>query len=410
MIISELQNYQMTETEILDKLYEFAQKELLNNILPYWSLKTIDTYNEGFIGKIDEKNHSDFNADKGLILNARILWTFSAVSGKINDLLYKNLASRAFDYILRFFYDKEYNGFYWKLNYKGIPIETKKQIYAQAFVIYALSEYYLLTDSQESLNKAIETFALIEKYSYDNIFNGYLEAFDREWRLIDDLRLSTKDMNEKKTMNTHLHILEAYTNLFRIYKNDELKNKIIGLLDIFYDHILDKSDYHYNLFFDEEWNLKSNLISFGHDIEGSWLMLEAAETIGDQNLIEKFKSVAVKMADACLEGIYLSGALSQDVERGKNILSRETEWWVQAEAVVGFFFAYKVSGRIDFLETAYKVAQFIQDYIVDREYGEWVNLVSSNGEAIPGNDKVGFWKCPYHNARMCIELMKGVNY
>ena len=396
---------QMSANDMMEELKWFAQNELANNILPFWASKTVDITNKGFFGKIDDKNNIDINADKGLILNARILWTFSAVSRKMGSELYKNLAFMAYDYIFRYFYDDSYKGFYWKLNCKGEPVETKKQVYAEAFVIYALSEYYLLTGERECFDKALETFRLIEKYSFDPILKGYSEAFDRQWQQINDLRLSTKDMNEKKTMNTHLHILEAYTNFYRIYKIDELKNTITELLNVFYDNILNKIDYHYNLFFDENWKIKSNQISFGHDIEGSWLMLEAAEVIGNEDLINKFKKISVQMADACLKGIFPSGALSQDIKRGSTILAEDLEWWVQAEAVVGFLSAYKVSGRIDFLKAAYNEAKFINSYIVDHEYGEWHNLVNAKGEVIAGHDKAGFWKCPYHNSRMCLELL-----
>ncbi len=391
---------------MIDDLKTFAQNELYKNILPFWSNNTVDEKNGGFVGKIDEDKHIDFNSDKGLILNARILWTFSAACRRNNDEIFRKLADRAYNYIIHFFYDKEYKGFFWKLDYKGNPADTKKQVYAEAFVIYALSEYYLLTGLKECLDKAIETFELIEKYSFDPLKKGYFEAFDRKWQEIGDLRLSTKDMNEKKTMNTHLHVLEAYTNFYRIYKNEKLKNKIISLLEVFYDCILDKADFHYNLFFDENWNLKSDNISYGHDIEGSWLMLEAAEVIEDEELINKFKQVAINMAQACLEGIHPSGSLSHDVKRNSEKFSKDTEWWVQAEAVVGFHNAYKLSGKQVFLNTSINTANFIQKYIIDPVNGEWFGLVTVSGERIKGQDKAGFWKCPYHNARMCLEILE----
>jgi cellobiose epimerase len=387
----------------------FAVQQLKENIIPFWLKNSIDNNNDGFYGRIDEENHADENSDKGLILNARILWTFSAVSRILNHPDYKKMADRAYDYILKYFYDSSNKGFYWKLDYKGNPKDTKKQIYALAFVIYALSEYYQLTGNKDCLNKAIETFEIIEQHSFDNKLNGYFEAFSKDWQLIEDLRLSDKDMNEKKTMNTHLHILEAYTNLYRVYKNDQVREKIKNLLNVFSKHIINKSDYHYELFFDEYWHVKSDKISYGHDIEGSWLMLEAAEVIGDKDLIVKFKEIAVAMANACLPGINPSSALSHDVERGKSSFSKDVEWWVEAEAVVGFYNAYQVSGKLDFLLSANKITTFINDYIVDHKKGEWNNQVSITGELIKGHDKAGFWKCPYHNVRMCLELMSRIS-
>lgn len=395
--------------KMLTNLKEFAENQLVNNILPFWTRYTIDNANGGYFGRINENNIVDITADKGLILNSRILWTFSATSLFYKNREYKALADRAYQYITKYFYDFENKGFYWKLNYKGEPIETKKQIYAQAFVIYALSEYYKLTNEQQSIDLAIETFEMIEKFSFDSKKKGYFEAFDMKWQIIDDLRLSAKDMNEKKTMNTHLHVLEAYSNLYKVYKNKNLKNKILDLLEVYYNIIIDKTSYHYNLFFDENWNVKSNHISFGHDIEGSWLMLEAAEVIKDNEIIKKFRQTAINMSEACVMGITEKGALSQDAVRGKINLSEETEWWVLAEAVVGFLNAYSLTSNIEFLKIAYDNAKFIQDYVVDKNFGEWTGLVDISGNIIKGQDKIGFWKCPYHNSRMCLEILSRIH-
>jgi cellobiose epimerase len=397
------------KSKMLSHLKVFAQNELVNNILSYWTRYTIDNTYGGFYGRIDENNAIDDKADKGLILNARILWTFSAASLFYENREYKALADRAYQYIMKYFYDSESKGFYWKINYKGEPVETKKQIYAQAFVIYALSEYYKLTHEQNILDFAAETFEMIEKYSFDKNKKGYFEAFDRQWRTMDDLRLSAKDMNEKKTMNTHLHVLEAFSNLYKVYRNENLKNSIINLLEVYDKYIIDQSFHHYNLFFDEDWKVKSNQISFGHDIEGSWLMLEAAEVIEDPALIKKFQKIAINMADSCIMGITEKGALSQDAERGKINLSNETEWWVVAEAVVGFLNAYFLTTNIEFLKIAYNNALFIQDYIIDKNFGEWCSLADIQGNIIKGHDKIGFWKCPYHNSRMCLEILSRIH-
>lgn len=393
------------ETDIKVKLKEFAKDVLVNNILSYWIDITVDKANGGFFGKVSEKNIPDTKADKGLILNARILWTFSAAFRKLGDKIYKEMADRAYSYLLQYFYDPIYRGFYWKIDYKGKPVETKKQIYAQAFVIYALSEYYKINPSQECLEKVVETFNAIEEHSFDRNKLGYFEAFDREWKITEDLRLSNKDMNEKKSMNTHLHVLEGYTNLYRINKSGGLKTALTELLDVFYDHIIDKKDYHFNLFFDENWNVKSDKISFGHDIEGSWLLLEAAEVVELTKIVERFKETAVKMAEGCIPAINSLGGLSQDIRRGEDMHDDEVEWWVQAEGVVGFINAYQITGDIKYLAIANNLTDYINKFVIDHKGGEWFNRISANGKPGKGGEKAGFWKCPYHNSRMCFEIL-----
>jgi cellobiose epimerase len=387
------------------KMKEFAKKILTENILSYWLEKTVDNENGGFFGRVTDKNIPDTKSDKGLILNARILWTFSCAARILSDDKYKKAADRAYDFILENFYDPIYRGFYWKVDYEGKSIDTKKQIYAQAFVIYALSEYYKINPSQICLEKAVETFNAIEEHSFDRSKGGYFEAFDREWKPLGDLRLSDKDMNEKKTMNTHLHILEGYTNLYRINRSGSLKTALNELLDVFYDHIIDKNDHHFNLFFDENWNIKSNKISFGHDIEGSWLLLEAAEVLEISKLVKKFKDMAVKMAEVCIPGINSLGGLSQDIERGAHMHDGEVEWWVQAEAVVGYINAYQITGNEKYLNLAKNLVQYIDKNVIDHTSGEWHGRLSANGKPVKGEDKVGFWKCPYHNSRMCFEII-----
>ncbi len=395
--------------EILQKIKKFALSELKDNILPFWVNHTIDNENGGFIGKVSDQNEPDKKAHKGLILNTRILWTFSFAARMFkNEPKYKELADRAYQYIIKHFYDTGCKGFYWSLNYKGDAVDTKKQIYAQAFSIYALAEYYMLTKNQESIDTAIETFHLIQKYSYDTEKSGYLEAFDRNWQVLDDLRLSEKDMNEKKTMNTHLHVIESFTNLYRVYRDDNLRSAIVNLLDVFYNIIINQTDYHFNLFFDENWQVKSNQISFGHDIEGSWLLLEAAEVINEKKLIDQFKEVALKMAGASLHGINKLEGLSHDGERGKPLQEGNVEWWVQAEALVGFLNAFQVSNNDKYLHYTNQILEYINKYVIDHEYGEWHHQIDFKGRPVSGFAKVGFWKCPYHNSRMCYEALSRI--
>lgn len=384
-----------------------TQQEL-QAILNYWIENTIDEQQGGFYGRLDNDNTHYTDAPKGCVLNARILWTFSAAASLTNDWRYAKMANRAFAYIHDHFVDKEYGGVYWSVTSSGEMLDPKKQIYALAFVVYACSEYYMAMHSEPAKQLAIDLYHLIQEKSFDAVHGGYFEAYARNWQPINDLRLSDKDANEKKTMNTHLHVLEAYTCLYRIWPNEQLKQHIKWLLANFAGHIVDAHTGHLHLFFDEQWQVKSNTISYGHDIEASWLLLKAAEVIGDEELIEEMKVLAVKIADAVIIGIDTDGGLWYEYDAAHNKLIKEKHWWPQAEALVGFYNAWQVSGRHEFLQLVTNNWAFIKQYIRDNKNGEWFWGVLEDHTVMPGQDKVGLWKCPYHNGRACMELIKRV--
>lgn len=381
------------------------QSHLLNDILPYWMERTIDEKHGGFIGRIDGNNRIDEKADKGAILNSRILWTFSAAYNYFKDPAYLSNADRAFSYLIDHFIDNEHGGVFWMLDYKGNPTETKKQIYTQAFAIYGFSAYYKASRNKHALNAAIELFKLIETYAFDHGENGYFEAFDRQWNLLQDLRLSEKDANEKKTLNTHLHILEAYTTLYQIWKDKKLEKQLKNLIELKLDKFVNENS-RFQLFFDENWNPKSDLISFGHDIEGSWLLLEAAKVLGDEQLIAKTKKVAISMVNSVMEsGIDNDGGLMYEVYSGV-IKDTDKHWWPQAEAIVGFVNAWQISSDSKYLKKAKMVWEFTKDKIIDWKDGEWWFRVNKVGQPYLQEDKAGPWKCPYHNGRACLEIIK----
>jgi mannobiose 2-epimerase len=277
----------------------------LENILDYWSEHTIDPKNGGFIGEIDSNEYKNFDAEKGAVLNARILWSFSAAYSISKDDAHKKIAKNAFEFVLKYFYDLEFGGIYWSINADASPKDTKNQIYALAFVIYGMAEYYEISNDEKALTFSVLLYKRIKKHSYDPINKGYFEALTRDWQPIEDLRLSDKDANEKKTMNTHLHIIEAYANLYKVWENKTLKNDITELLEVIETHFINKETGHLRLFFDENWIEKPDVISYGHDIEAAWLLLQCAEIIGDQALIERYKKYAILLTDATFEGIDL---------------------------------------------------------------------------------------------------------
>lgn len=385
------------------------EDELTQNILPFWMRKMKDAVNGGFYGQMDGNDRVNQLAPKGAILNARILWAFSAAYNSLKDPKYLETASQTKDYIFEHFFDREFGGTYWCLEYNGNPLDTKKQIYSQAFFIYALSEYYLASGDEKCRDEAIELFRLIEKISFDREQNGYFEAYSRDWQLLDDLRLSQKDSNEKKTMNTHLHILEAYTNLYRIWKNDTLACQLRNLINIFLDKIIDPQTFHLNLFFDENWTCKSSITSYGHDIESSWLLYEAAVELHDSELTEKTKQICLRIVDAAKEGLHPDGSLIYEKDNATGHTDFDRHWWPQAEAVIGFYNAFELTGNSHYLLNFTECLYFIQSNLVDHINGEWYWSIKSDGTVNRDDDKAGFWKCPYHNGRMCLEIIKRVS-
>lgn len=381
------------------------EDELKNNILRFWMDKSVDGARGGFYGEIDRQLRVNERADKGLVLNARILWTFSAAYRRYKDEQYLKIASRAYHYLIEHFLDRSFGGLYWMVDADGHPSQDKKQIYGQSFAIYALSEFYLADGHQEALDASIELYELIERHSHDPIHQGYIEALGRDWTHTSSFSLSNKDLNEKKSMNTHLHVLEAYTNLYRAWKSPALASSLARLIEVTIEKIVDPATGHFRLFFDEEWNAKGSHISYGHDIEGSWLLLEAADVLQDQPLLERVRAVAVRMAEAVIaNGVDRDGGIWNEADPD-GVTDADKDWWPQAEAMVGFYNAYELTGDPKFRAAALDSWKFIQQYIVDREHGEWHWGVDPNGVPLPGGPKISAWKCPYHNGRACLEML-----
>ena len=388
-----------------EALQKEVREELLNNILPYW-MGAVDLDHGGYIGQINGQNEIIRQADKGGILHARILWTFSAACRVMNQSILLSNAVWAKEYLLQHFWDNQHGGIYWSCDYRGDPADTKKQIYVLAFACYALSEFHRVTGDQESLEKAIQLFRLIERHSFDNDKNGYFEAFARDWTPLSDVRLSAKDANEAKTMNTHLHLLEAYTNLYRVWPMPELKNKIENLTELFLSRFVDRTTSHLQLFFTEDWEPRHHIVSYGHDIEASWLIHEAASVTGNPELLSKTVPVILNIARACQEGIQPDGSMAYELNGDAGHLDTDRHWWVQAETVVGYLNAWQLTQQPEFLENALRCWQFIKKNIIDPVGGEWFWSVYADGTPNSRDDKLGIWKCPYHNGRMCLEIME----
>ena len=408
---------------------------LENNILNFWLDKMVDEENGGFYGQMTGEGEIVKTADKGGILNARILWSFSAAYRVLHKQEYLEAATRAKDYIIDHFIDKEYGGTYWSLDYKGQPKDTKKQFYAIGFTIYGLSEYARATGDREALDYAMELYECIEEHSLDREYNGYIEACTREWGEIADMRLSELDANYPKSQNTHLHIIEPYTNLFRCFKElkaaescdyvpaigsvlpigvtvpDDfvvrLESSLRNLITIFTDKILNPDTHHLDLFFDMDWTREAGrLESYGHDIECSWLMHEAALVLGDETVLRKVETVVQMVAKASEKGLNEDGSMVHEANLDTGYVDTDRHWWVQAENVVGWINIWQYFGDESALQKALRCWQYIKDNLIDREGGEWWWSRDPERNINRKDDKAGFWKCPYHNSRMCLELME----
>lgn len=388
----------------------------LTNISQWWQEKTIDAKHGGFVGEIDFHGNVVDDATKGIILNSRILWFFSELAyfkGSESEEGRKALttARRAYDYLLANFDDKTLGGCYWSVDAKGQKVDGKKQVYAQCFCIYAFSAFYKATSDKAALEKALSYFELVETYARDKERGGYIEALTEDWQSIDDFRLSEKDMNVPKSMNTHLHVLEAYAALYHVHPTATTEEALRHVLDVFDKHIIDSENGHLKLFFDMNWQNLSTTFSFGHDIEASWLIWEAVEYLKDQELSAKWQPIIVDIAKVCLaESIGDKGQVCEDFDKATEHKTQESYWWVQAEALVGFINAFYITGEQNLKDICDGIWQFIQQYHLDPKQGEW-HWLSSNDkfENQIQEYKAGFWKAPYHNGRAMMEISKLFN-
>lgn len=385
---------------------EEVRQCLTGNILPYWIDKVEDHENGGFYGRIDGHDIVHSKAEKGAILNARILWAFSAAYRVLKKAEYLEAATRAKDYILQHFIDYEFGGVYWSLDYKGNPLDVKKQTYAIGFTIYGLSEYARATGDKESLDAAIKLYHDIENHALDSKNKGYIEALTRDWQPIADMRLSDKDENGSRTMNTHLHIIEPYTNLYRVWKSQELKESIINLLQIFTKILLNQETHHLDLFFDDEWHGKRNIESYGHDIEASWLLHETALVLGDTQILKEIEPIVKEIAMAADEGLQPDGSMIYEHWKDTGKFDTQRQWWVMCECIIGHINLYQHFGNKESLGIAERCWNFTKEKLIDKVNGEWHWSSDASGLINYNDDKAGFWKCPYHNSRMCLELME----
>jgi mannobiose 2-epimerase len=390
----------------LEQLKKEVTENLAGNILPYWSAKMVDNVNGGFYGRIDGNDKVYPEAEKGGILNARILWTYSSAYRVTGDTSYLRLAKRAKDYILAHFIDSQFGGAFRSLKADGAPSDTRKQLYTNAFFIYGLSEYSRATGDKKALSEARKIFDLFEKYASDREYNGYFEAFSREWVRVRERMIGESSDKDEKTMNTSLHIMEAYANLYRVSGDKIVGDRLRNMVEIFLDKIIDKKTSHLICFLDRSWNSTSTIDSYGHDIESSWLLYEAASLLKDEKLIQRVREAVIKIAIAAEEGYQPDGSMLTEKDYATGHFRTQRSWWEQAETVVGYLNAFELTGDEDYLDRSLKCWEYIKKYFIDTKNGGWFSSVSESG--VSGGDKGGYWICPYHSGRMCMEVIERV--
>jgi mannobiose 2-epimerase len=391
----------------LNAFAERVREHLCGHILPFWCGPALDHEQGGWMAWLSNDLKPDRTKPKGLIVHSRILWTFSAVHQVQPNPLYRQMAVRAFDYVMNRFWDAQHGGAFWRLAEDGRVLDDAKKIYGQAFCVYALTEFHRAFGNRVALERAQELFELIERHAHDATSGGYVEVCRRDWSEAGpDARLSEKDLVEKKSMNNHLHVLEAYTNLHRAWPDPRLAGRLSELIELFLTRILDTRTHHFHHFFDEQWRVRSDSYTFGHDIEGSWLLCEAAEALGDVALLQQVRNVALRMAEVVRdEGLDADGGLCYEGRPGE-IIDRGKECWPQAEAVIGFLNAFQLSGDARYLDAARRVWNFIEQHLADRVHGEWFWRIKPDGRPDPNLPKVSEWKGPYHASRACLEALE----
>jgi len=395
------------QKDLISKAQDYADKiegDLRQNILTFW-MQHSKSPSGTFHGSVTNELQIDPSAERGSLLTSRILWTFSSAYEHYSHEPYLEMAHYAYDDLMRYYVDEEYGGFCWSVTADGSICQSRKHVYGQAFVIYALTAYYRITNREAVLKQAIALFNMLEEKAWEPVHGGYLEAYSRDWSPMEDYRLGYDDQNAPKSQNTHLHIMEAYTALLGVWPDPELKIAHRRLMDIMLDKILDKTHPHLGLFFAEDWRCwDAGAASYGHDIEAAWLMDEAAKAQDDPELTKRIRSVAIEIADSVLrEGIDTDGAIMYEGHVDQGLTNSDKEWWPQVEAVMGFIAVFEMTGEEKYLKTAFRLWDFCEARLIDKTYGGWIRGTDREGNVLVNEDKISFWKCPYHNGRCGLE-------
>lgn len=384
-------------------MVEEIKAHLINDIIPFWKGLRDDEFG-GYYGYLDYDLKLDKKAVKGCILNSRITWFFSNAYTLLKDVSLLEEAKHGFAFLKEHCMDKDNGGIYWSMKYNGEPEDTTKHTYNQAFSIYALSSYYEASGDEEALEMAKELFHIIETRCTDEI--GYKEAFDKEFHEIENDKLSENGVIAEKTMNTLLHVFEAYTELYRVAKLPEVKERLEWIMDTFADKVYNPALHRQEVFFDRNMNSILDLHSYGHDIETAWLIDRGVKVLGEKKYEDKMSPITRDLTAQIYKVAFDGRSLANECEKG--VVNKHRIWWVQAETVVGFLNGWqKNPDKPEYLDAAKAEWNFIKEYVIDKRKGsEWYWEVDPDGKPYEGRPIVEPWKCPYHNGRMCFEVIK----
>ena len=394
--------------EQLQALAQWAKNDLENNLLPWWEQHTIDEEQGGFYGAVDKHNQPIKDAPRFVVLNARLIWTYAAAYATTKNPVHQQMAKRAFEYVRDYFYDAENGGFFTWLHADGSVKDSHKFTYGNAFAIYGLAEYARVFDSAEAKDMAIQTARLLDTHMWDSHHGGYFETATAYWAYTPFVTYLHPDTTIQKTMNTHLHMLEAYTHLLRIHEAPWLRSRVRELLYTVIHRVLNPTNHHMYLFQARDWTPVVQDFTVGHDIESSWLLWETAAVLGEKEALEDTRKIAVNMARAALEdGVSAEGGMHTEWHVHEKAFSPNFSWWEQCEAVVGFLNAYEMTGEEKFLTAAMGAKGFIDKYFIDRKRGGWYAWVGDDGAPMDWVKADGY-TCPYHNVRMSVEVLRRV--
>lgn len=399
-------NNALVNDEMIQIIKSEMDKEFKTHMIPFWK-NMIDEKKGGYYGLLDQGLNLDVNAEKGCILNSRILWFFSNAYVTLKDESMLKYARHSYEFLKNAFLDKEDGGVYWSVTSDGQPLDETKHTYCQAFAIYGLSSYYKACKDEMALNLAYQLFGIVEHRCRDA--GGYLESFDRKFNPASNEKLSENGVMAERTMNTLLHVMEAYTELYLVLPDEKrsnvVKEKLIEILNIFRDKVYDPAKRRLEVFFDKEYNSLIDLYSFGHDIESAWLIDRTVDVLGYKDTDLDMADITSVLTENVYQCAYNGSSMPAEAEDGRVLEDRI--WWVECESVVGFVNGYnKDNSKTEYLSAAYNIWQFIKENIVDKRAGsEWFWGVDINGKPMENQDIADPWKCPYHNGRMYFEIL-----
>ena len=367
---------------------------LTGDLIPFWN-NLYDSEYGGFYGSADSDNNINKTSPKSAVLQTRILWFYSSCYKALKDKNLFEYASRQFDFIIKYMIDENDGGIFWDVEYDGKVKDRQKHTYALAFALYSISAYYSVSKNKSAFDAAQRLFNLIERDYKDEY--GYTEVFS----------LDKSVKGSARTMNTLLHIIEAYTEYHAAVNTAESRKALEYSLDLVRTKAYNDDLCRIECNFDEFMNPVGDVLSYGHDIEASWIVYRACEILGNDEILSDLSPKLDKLTQNVIsKGFVDNGRNGIYYECKNNIDNTYRSWWVMSEAIVALVHRYNLYKDKQSIYLAENVWDYVKKYFIS-PHGEWHTQVDEKGEAIKSRSGLcGAWKCPYHNGRMCLELME----